>query len=350
MPLLRPLLMIILLGCWFGSEPLRAAGLLEAEVPVADMAEASRAEGVRAALLQVLVKNTGIGDLALQADTAALLRNPEQGLQQYGYAEVPGAEGEPRQVLRVRFSREDIERRIHAQGLPLWSAQRPRLLLWVAIEDARGRTLQADDDSPYAASLRRQAERRGLPIALPLLDMQDRRQISVADVWGGFEEIVHQASQRYDGPGWATATLRPATAGQWRLQWTLQLDEWQLQGSALAASVELALRRLVDELADEVAARYAVSPAAGGESRLRIAVLGVQGYGDYVNALRYLRGLDLVSGVQPQSLRQQEVIFTLRSRASKADLARLIDLGARFDRLSQSPVNDDVDLHYKIQP
>ena len=42
------------------------------------------------------------------------------------------------------------------------------------------------------------AERRGLPVLLPLLDAEELGRVSFADIRGGFDEVILESSERYD--------------------------------------------------------------------------------------------------------------------------------------------------------
>ncbi|GIS19342.1 MAG: hypothetical protein CM15mP120_12580 [Pseudomonadota bacterium] len=53
-------------------------------------------------------------------------------------------------------------------------------------QDTQRTLLRDGGDSELSTALLRQAQRRGLPLALPLLDLQDTMQVSPGIVWGIF--------------------------------------------------------------------------------------------------------------------------------------------------------------------
>ena len=58
------------------------------------------------------------------------------------------------------------------------------------VEQDTQRTLLGDSgDSELSTALLRQAQRRGLPLALPLLDLQDTMQVSPGIVWEIFANL-----------------------------------------------------------------------------------------------------------------------------------------------------------------
>src|SRR5258706_15949695 len=64
------------------------------------------------------------------------------------------------------------------------------------------------------------ADERGLPVTLPLLDVQDLRAVTFADVWGGFEDRVAAASARYRADALLIGRVRPGLIGN-QIEWLL---------------------------------------------------------------------------------------------------------------------------------
>ena len=87
---------------------------------------------------------------------------------------------------------------IRDAGLPVWRANRPTVVAWVVLDDgSERRILGAESTHPAIEALRSRARERGVPLRLPLLDLQDLSAVSFTDVWGGFEEGIVAASARY---------------------------------------------------------------------------------------------------------------------------------------------------------
>ena len=47
------------------------------------------------------------------------------------------------------------------------------------------------------AALRARAAYRGMPLQLPLMDLEDQAGLTPADVWSGYQPGIRQASARY---------------------------------------------------------------------------------------------------------------------------------------------------------
>ena len=95
---------------------------------------------------------------------AEALRHPDQYYVQYGFTEEQ-LDDERITRLRVRFAPNLLQRLVSEAGLPLWSANRPVLMIWAAVDGVDGvEILAADSLHPLAAALADHAKLRGLPI------------------------------------------------------------------------------------------------------------------------------------------------------------------------------------------
>ena len=56
------------------------------------------------------------------------------------------------------------------------------------------------------------AEKRGLPLAFPLLDTEDLQSVTFSDIWGGFDERIIAASKRYGANSILIGRVRPSSS------------------------------------------------------------------------------------------------------------------------------------------
>ncbi len=217
----------------------------------------AREQALRRGLETVIRRLTGRDEVADLAGVAGALENPSRWLMRYAY------EGGTPPRLKAVFDDRALTRHLSEQGAPVWSGERPPVLVWLVAEGAgRGRMVAAGD--PLAERLTAAAARRGVSLTLPEWDGRDRDVVSVADVRGRFDGPLLQASGRYDTDWVATAVLYES-GGDTTLNWRL-LHE----GEALAESrdkagdTDAALDRLVTVIADRIAERYSVG--AGGDN------------------------------------------------------------------------------------
>jgi len=174
------------------SSAANVSGLYEAEVPVIDQAAATREKGVATALRVVLVKVTGDRNVASRSAIVPLLEEAQRYVQQYRYRAVSPttADGSvlPEESLElwVRFDAGTLDKRLRDLGVPIWGKQRPSTLVWLVVEDEGGRRLiGTDEESEYLSVLKERASVRGIPMLIPLLDLEDNARLKPSDVWGG---------------------------------------------------------------------------------------------------------------------------------------------------------------------
>jgi hypothetical protein len=220
--------------------------LFTADVPFDSKADDPRATAYRAALVEVLVRVSGAELAYDELLVDELFPSPSSYVVQFR----PGAE----ESLWVSFDGEAIERTLRAAGQTVWGSNRPLTLVWLAVDWGEGeREIIAADDpelSPdEARSIDRNrllrerllefAERRGLPIAFPLLDSEDLQRVSFSDIWGGFDELLLEASGRYDVNSVLIGRVRPESSqrNRWSYYFGDQERGWNGEPESVLAQV-----------------------------------------------------------------------------------------------------------------
>ena len=304
-----------------------AVDLDEVTLPVPDRSLEARRAAIPRGLEILLVRLTGERDVARFAGMEALLAHPERYLQQFAYETAPDAKQAPSLRLRMRFDRDGILRVLRRHGLPVWPAQRPAVVAWIAIDNGRQRFLLGDaPESRSVQALKQAAERRGIPMLLPLMDLQDRRAVRFADVWGGFLERLERASQRYDDRAvLLVGRIHRGAAGGWRGDWKLRMDdgsllEWNLSSPRLADM----LVEAVDAAADRLALRLAIR-ASGSREWIRLTVEGVRDLSSHLAVRRALASLAPVQTLQVRTLAPDEVGFALEVEGGRKALERALN-------------------------
>lgn len=214
------------------------------KVPVKDRSSRSLQRASQQSLEQVLVKLTGQQDINEYQSLATLHADANRFLRAYRYTEEQG------QLYFVAdFDRQQIEQALIELGLPIWGSRRPDGLLWLVVEDQDGnRTLLADDSLDKVVSVaREQANYRGIPLSIPLMDLDDSVTISEYDVWGLFPEPIIGASRRYKVEYVLAARLFQNRTSP------IAFDETKPVPAARVIEVDSALPISVDELG---AAKY----------------------------------------------------------------------------------------------
>lgn len=331
----------ILLGLW--QLPVRAGEVVhlhEVAVPVADRSAGARAEAMHEAMSQVLVRVTGEREAARLVGVETLLQQPGRYVQQFRYVSSarPAASGEEAEqlLLRVRFDGAAIERALRDHGLPIWGRERPAILLWLAVGGDQRRLIADDSAHPLRRAAEDVAQARGLPILLPVLDLQDQASVGYADVWGGFDETVLAASRRYQPQVIMLGRLQRG-AGGWQGRWTLHFGQDVMNWTSPGVSATEVLKAGLNEAADRLALRLAVRALGSTGEVQRIRVRNVFTLDDYARTLNYLEGLTSVRSVQVLAAEADSLDLLLALDGDVQTLGRLLSVGRVLDSINDTP-------------
>ncbi|MCA1798794.1 MAG: DUF2066 domain-containing protein [Xanthomonadaceae bacterium] len=324
--------------------------LYEASVPVADQSESQRVAALRAALGAVLVKVTGDREAPARQWAQGLLGDAGMLVQQFRYERQESVDAEITLHLRARFDPAALLRALRERSVPIWGRERPATLVWLAYDDGTTRGL-VDSTAPpeIRAAIEGAAMARGLPLVWPLLDLEDRAALPFADLWGGFDERIDAASERYRANAVLVGRLYRVDDARWAVRWNI-LETGSSDGKVSGpGSLDEVAAVGPQWVADRFAERYALVPTAAGDGRTRLVVAGVTGVGEYASVMRYLGSLSPVRSVELDGVDRDEVIFALDLRGTPEQVQQAIALGSR---LVPEPTIDDFDLtlRYAIRP
>ncbi|MEC7823037.1 MAG: DUF2066 domain-containing protein [Pseudomonadota bacterium] len=188
------------LGCLLGvmalnSQASSTININTGKVAVDDRNSRTQRAATREALSQLLVKLTGQGDISGYQALQAIRDDANRYLRAYRYTEENG-----QLYFVAEFDRKQLESVLIRERLPIWGDRRPDALLWLAVENEQGERRIIDDGqtNDYTITARLQADVRGVPLTLPLMDLDDALRINAYDVWGLFPRQLNQAAARYN--------------------------------------------------------------------------------------------------------------------------------------------------------
>lgn len=330
------LAMLALLSGVPGGSPSAAvvADLYETEVRVPTQQPEDRERALGLALRRVLLKVSGRRDIESQEMLVAALDEPGRFVQQFRYR--GGEDGEPEATggggpfrLWARFDAELVDALVRDAGLPVWGRLRPSTLVWFSVESEGTRTLLATDrDAVPFVPLEEAARRRGIPLVLPLLDLEDRLAVDPDEIWAGFFDRLRQASARYGTEAVLLIRLRALLPSLSEAQWSLLMEGSEQHWTTQSDAIELLLEDGVHIAADHLAARYSRSADAFATGTVEIVVTAVRTLADYARALRYLSSLDEVEWIAVEAVEAGQVRFRVDAHGGRSSLRQSVALGA----------------------
>lgn len=317
---------LVLLAGMLGAGAAPAAtfeNLYTVTVPFPADAPEPRAQAQRDAMRQLLTRVTGRRDAADAEALEPLIADAA------GYVDSFGRPS--RDEAQVGFFASAIETELTELGWPVWGAERPLTLVWLAVDRGNGErgVLSATlDDEGYSAGMAEllaqleedlftTADARGLPIALPLWDLVDINAISFAELWGGFNLQIVEASRRYGADAVLVGRIQLTEFGP-RAQWTLLRDRQRRM------FVSRDVPSGVDWLADQFASEFA---SIGGTRSSRITVTDVGTLAEYGRVMRFLDSVSLLETVDVETFEDSVLTLRVAARGDADVLERTLSLG-----------------------
>lgn len=309
-------------------------GLYQVSMPVADRSDAERKRAVAEGIQQVLVRVSGDSGVSAQDVMASAATSADRFVVQYGYetrSEANGAQGGI--YLNVQYDSNGVNNLLLRNGLPLWSSNRPRILLWMAWEQGLDRELVNVRALPgQFQMLQAEGKRRGVSLKFPEFDADDQSLVSLGDIWGMFPEPVLAASARYETPVVVMAKVQESTSAT-QINAMLQLDGQPFWFEVARSDTASALKQLVDQVVDKVGSKYAVVSTAAGSEQVVLQVEGVNQVNDYAALTRYLDGLVGIRQYQLEAVKGAQARFLMALATDLSALEQTFRLDRKLELL-----------------
>ena len=320
--------------------------LYSAQVPVADQSAQALARASREALAEVLVKVSGSVDVLQYPSISAALGKARGHVQQYAYSR---GEDDPQELwARFEFDGSFVTRLVTEAGAPLWTANRPPVLVWMVVEDASGRYFINWETAPeLAKQLLAEFARRGVPMQLPLFDLADSAALSTDQAWRLNGPALQAASARYHVQNIAAGRLAALSAGGSVGDWSYISPDERIDRSVTAADAGAFMREGVSIVAEEMSARYAVTASGTDEGSVSMSVVGVFSYADYAGIVAWLEGLELIEHANIQRIQGDRVELRLHAQADAGQLAAIIGLNKRLVPLTPTDPNEPLSYQWQ---
>ena len=249
-------------------------------------------------------------------------------------------------TLWVSFDGDAVEQVLRQSGQTVWGSDRPLTLVWLAVDWGQGeREIVAADDPVRSRDQSRSidrnrllrqrvldaAERRGLPVAFPLLDTIDLQNVSFSDIWGGFDEALLGASERYEADAVLVGRIRPASAQRNRWSFYIGGDERSWNGEP-----EL----VVNAVADLLAAEFAISGTARPEN-VELTVSGIHSVESFGTVENMLSGLSVVERFAITEVDGDRVKFRVTAIGGLERLRRALRFNGLIEQNDGQPTGFD---------
>lgn len=241
------------------SEAATVSDLYQVREPVASQQPEERDAALGRALQTLVLRLTGDREAVNNPALAELRQDPQQIISQYGYEE---------DSLLVDFDPVSTDRSLRQAGLSLWGTNRPAILTWWLNDASDGSSLVGDGQSS-AVPLHQAAQHRGLPLRLPIADLNEQLLATPENLGAVEPEALRTASERYAADALLAVQAREDN-GEWQAQWRLWLGDTREQGKAQGADQAALADAVLLLVSERLAQRYVVAPGAATSLTLEV--------------------------------------------------------------------------------
>lgn len=308
----------------FGVSAKTKVDIFHTEVPMTEEKNA-RSIAWGQGLEQVLIKASGNENIASNGVIKKALNHGSNYLAQFKYGTLNDEAS-----MVMDFNSAQVMSLLSQADVIYWPTERENILVWL-VDDSGSERLVGWEQSDLESinDLQNASNYFGLPITLPLGDMDDLTNISATDLWGNFAEPLSKASQRY--PSDAVLVLKVShEASQAQVDWQLydfapekisSNKTAPLSGSELGNTSD-AIRDSIAKVSAYYAQQNKASANQQADDSLQANFSGIYNVTDFFTLERLLKSLKSVASVQVRSIQGSQVNFTIELFTTVADFEK----------------------------
>ncbi|ROM53449.1 hypothetical protein BK648_07860 [Pseudomonas poae] len=245
-------------------------GLYQVLEPVSSQSPQERDQATQRAVQTLVIRLTGDAKAADGPGLSAIRKDPQQIITQYGY------DAGPPESLQVDFDPVSTDRALRQAGLAIWGSNRPSILGWWLNDSTDGSSLVGDGQA-VAQALRRAAQHRGLPLRLPLGDLDEQVVATAPNLESADATPLRAASERYGADALLAVHARQ-DGNQWQAKWRLWLGDNSEQGTVQGSDTGAVADAVMLAISQKLAPRFAVKPGVSTEQLLEVQGMNLQRY------------------------------------------------------------------------
>lgn len=307
----------------------RVSSLYKAEVPVTSQSAQDRTQALSDAMAQVLIKVSGNSQIIDNPNIKSRLSNAAHYMQEFGYSTLNNSTHPYR--LDVKFDSDGVNKLLRSASASIWGVNRPLILTWVALEvpNHSAEIIDNSSQSEIKELFKHDADRRGLPVIFPVMDVADLNQVNANDIAAMTIPTLQNAAKRYRSDAILILRLVQSAEGYSataKLVMGNEQEDWTLTQKTLAE----VLKAVVDNVTDKLAGRYATVVTNTVQGRLAIKVKGISQQNDYAELTYYFQHLPHVAKAQVVRISGDEVFFNVSLRGTRESFMQILSLGNKL--------------------
>ena len=340
---------LVFVSSFFVFNPLLAANvatLYDVDIRVADESAETRDQAFNQGLDEIFIRISGDSIVMDSLKRPAASRY----VKQFSYEPVAEAETDTESeeeqlmhILKLQYNGHAMEKYLLENGFPVWGKHRPDVVVWVVVRDGKNEyVLKNVDNSLVKTAIDKALTRRGIPVSWPVYDAKDKKELSIADIRGGFKEPVVDASKRYSkGPALTGSIIW--NGKQWQSSWGLMVNQEDRHWNVDAVDYERLIDNAIDQAGDALGSVYAIHRNAGDQQfvTIQVEIESVSSIDKYRYIENYLANLNIVEQSRPLKIDARSAVFELVLSSTEDDFLNIIKSDAAFSEI-KIPVTKNV--------
>ena len=231
-------------------------------------------------------------------------------------------------IIEVTFASSLVQELLSNAKVPIWGSNRPSVLIWMVLQDSSGnRSMLTTESNPEISNfIRNFAEFRAIPIIFPVLDFEDRNNLSEEDVWVLDSQKIVKASARYGADSILSGRLHFTSGGEliglWQFIFQNETDVFDGVEENLNNYLKVPLNRVAESLSSY----FAVVADSTPQETVSLKVEGIRDLKAYTSLMNYVSGLGAVHSVKTSILDRGTLQLELELLGNTAQISELIGL------------------------
>lgn len=288
------------------------ADLYLVKTPIAEQSKTALWKASLSGFKEVLIRKSGSRDILQSYEVQNAYSRVTSYLQRFKYSNQTDSSIEEPYIIELHFEPRLIDSLIQDSKMTVWGINRPVTILWLVVEDENSRSIirETIEISELQQLITANATRRGVPVILPLMDLEDEMLVSMSDIWGRFPTTIREASKRYDADSIVYGRIRQDGAS-WVGQFGYVDDSEQQIFDLVEDNKENVISSLTDRLADTLCAKYCIVEQEGKKQEVYLELSDVSSFKQFKLAEAYLNGLSSIRRVELVAIDGQKASFKL---------------------------------------
>lgn len=314
--------------------------LYQASFPVPNDTQKLSQTNVEKAYENVLIKVSGNPNIATLSAIRATFIEASIYIQSYGFnPRKPTTQNTDPVLLTVNFDPKSINQVLRQANQAIWGKKRPSILVWLSVQTPTGTTMiNSETQSDISTSVLQDADARGIPLILPLMDLQDISAKTLEDLLA-----------RYSASGVLQGRIISPSPDKWHGQWELILNQqkinWTTTGTSSAQVIAAAVNRVTNTMVNQ----FAVLSGAGLDSWVTIKVIGIKNLSDYANVMKILRDLTPVLKTEVVKVDASDLVLKLDVAGGSQGLMNAMGGQKKFAPVPANNQTTDAKINFTYQ-